>query len=796
MASSPSHSLLVDLQATQSIAHGERGIARYAASQTKALMAMPGAVDAVFLNPALPFPSHLDPAIKNSPLLQWNTARLFRRMARPTSAYYITSPLEISPPYAECIISPHNVGSSAPLAVTLYDLIPIEMPERYLANRAFARQYRERMLLFRIADLVLAISEHSRQVAIKLLGIDPHRIFNIGGGADAFFSETPGDPEGARRTLERLGIDRPYMISVLGQDPRKNLEGLVQAFAALPRPVRSAHQLVIVGRYDEHAMGLNRAHVASCGLTDRDVVFTRRITDDELRWLYRQARLLVFPSFAEGYGLPVAEAIACGCPAIASNVSALPEILEWEPATFDPGSTSSMAGKMEEALKDGAFRSELSEVARRQAPMHTWENVARRTMEALDRLRPRIRRTGPRKPRVALVGPVPPQHSGVADYNARVVKEMAACVHLDVFTNEALRAEREPWRHNARILDQVSFGTVINPRSYDAIIYTIGNSHHYVDAYDLLMQYPGIVWLHDARLYGLYLNYALTRHKTRAGAFMRDKLKFMYGSSLPLPKDKELATVAWYQKNDGVALTAEIAANAEMLIVHSEHALRLVERDVRGRDLPPSLVVPLAIPELPDVDVPSRNQDGALIASFGIVHPVKEPETLLGALALMNGTRLALVGPIEDDYRKELEGLALRLGVADRVTITGRLDYTDYVRWLRQADCAVQLRRVAHGESSATVNDCIAAGVPVLTNSPTYLTMAVDFIQPLPRNVTAAEVAAQVKAILSDARRLGELRAAGKAYAAEYTFAQVVGRILNTVGQHLQLDLDLAALPR
>jgi glycosyltransferase involved in cell wall biosynthesis len=259
----------------------------------------------------------------------------------------------------------------------------------------------------------------------------------------------------------------------------------------------------------------------------------------------------------------------------------------------------------------------------------------------------------------------------------------------------------------------------------------------------------------------------------------------MYPGELSAATDDDLLDVEWYQRMDAFALTAELTACSEMVIAHSDHALEILKRDLRGGTLPPHIVVPLAVPRLPHPARPRATGERPLLASFGIVHPVKSPELLIEAVALMRNecpVDLALVGPLEDDYRDQLQSVARDAGVADRVQITGRLPYNEYVAWLHRAYCAVQLRRIAHGESSASIGDCIAAGVPVLTNSPTYLDMGGGFVRDLPRDVGAEQIAREVTALIKDPRQHEALRAAGKAYAEKCTIPRVVDGIFDAAG--------------
>ena len=144
------------------------------------------------------------------------------------------------------------------------------------------------------------------------------------------------------------------------------------------------------------------------GLRDGELVVTDFVDDDVLRALYQQARLFVLPSFYEGFGLPVLEAAQCGCPAVASNASAVPEVLQWSPASFSPSDLDEMASVVERGLADEEFRLELRRVGEATAARHTWERVADRTITACARLDAAGTRRGVPKPRVGLVGSFSP----------------------------------------------------------------------------------------------------------------------------------------------------------------------------------------------------------------------------------------------------------------------------------------------------------------------------------------------------------------------------------------------------
>ncbi len=149
--------------------------------------------------------------------------------------------------------------------------------------------------------------------------------------------------------------------------------------------------------------------------------------------LYQAARLFVFPSLYEGFGLPLAEAIACGAPALAARTSSLVELVDDEAALFEPTDPRSIRDAIENALEDEELLRRLSEKQLHQR--HTWAEVARRTASAYDELRGGTRRRVGRSRRVALVSPLPPQASGIAEYSGRLVKHLVRFCPIDAFVD-------------------------------------------------------------------------------------------------------------------------------------------------------------------------------------------------------------------------------------------------------------------------------------------------------------------------------------------------------------------------
>ena len=266
-------------------------------------------------------------------------------------------------------------------AVILHDLIPLCDIEKYLSWDKARNWYFDRIAQVEAADLLLANSNSSRDEGLRFLDFGDDSIATVSAAVEAAIFHTDGPP--ATELLESLGIDRPFVMHTSAIEPRKNFEGLVRAFAQLPADLRQRHQLVLVGGGSPEAREDLRALAAGLGLAEADVVIPGFIPDTELAQLYRSARLFVFPSFHEGFGLPALEAMACGCPTIGSGVTGIPEVIGTDAYCFNPHDSSAIAAMMANLLADHKAWRAARRHALRQAGKFSWSKVADRTVAAI-----------------------------------------------------------------------------------------------------------------------------------------------------------------------------------------------------------------------------------------------------------------------------------------------------------------------------------------------------------------------------------------------------------------------------
>lgn len=279
-----------------------------------------------------------------------------------------------------------RLHSTVPVSIILYDLIPLSDPETYIGWAPLKRWYMGKIDSLRRADLLLAISESAANEAIQLIDVEPARVKNILAAADPSFSSAHLTTEQASVVAKKFGINREYLMHSSAFDARKNFQGLIRAFAALPPAVRSDFQLVLVCKLKDAGRNELSALGKSVGLSPDDLVLTGFVSDEDLVALYSGCHLFIFPSFHEGFGLPVLEAMCCGVPAIGSNATSIPEVIGREDALFDPTSTASMTSLIEKALTDKSFYQSLKEHATIQSGKFSWDESAARAIAAMEAL--------------------------------------------------------------------------------------------------------------------------------------------------------------------------------------------------------------------------------------------------------------------------------------------------------------------------------------------------------------------------------------------------------------------------
>lgn len=259
----------------------------------------------------------------------------------------------------------------AQLTATVHDLTALTLPEFHTAGNVRADASFSSNVLKRAAGLI-AVSEHTRKDAIRLLGIDPDRIETIHPGIDErFFHAAPP-----------LKPGRSYVLYVGAIEPRKNIDRLLDAWENLKPSLREDYDLVVAGPPGWSAAA-TLARLQS-GLPG--VRFRGYVPEAELPSLTAGAAVFAYPSLYEGFGFPVAQAMAAGVPVVTSNVSSLPEVAGQGALLVDPRSTAEIAAALTVLLESPALRARIGAAGREEARRFRWDRCARASIAFFERV--------------------------------------------------------------------------------------------------------------------------------------------------------------------------------------------------------------------------------------------------------------------------------------------------------------------------------------------------------------------------------------------------------------------------
>lgn len=258
-----------------------------------------------------------------------------------------------------------------PTVYSIYDLSLRRFRETHPRERVWYFEYFiKRRLPY--ATHILTISEFIRKEIIEEFNIPPKKVSSVPLAPDPVFGQRTEDE--VSTVKKRLGLPQSYLLFVSSLEPRKNIGILVKAMQALTTDI----PIVMVGW---HGWGEKKwlESVRVSGLKNR-VYMTGHVTDSELVAIYNGASALVYPSIYEGFGLPILEAMACGCPVICSRVASMPEAAGDAALLIDPYNRDELADAIETLLSSPGVREKYIRLGRERVKNFTWEKTARKTL--------------------------------------------------------------------------------------------------------------------------------------------------------------------------------------------------------------------------------------------------------------------------------------------------------------------------------------------------------------------------------------------------------------------------------
>ncbi len=296
--------------------------------------------------------------------------------------YFSRGPQKVLPPL-DVFHSPSPddiVVGKTKQVVTIHDLIHRTFPE---AHTPETRETVERQIRSAVSQAarIICCSQSTVDDLARFYDVDAQKIRLIYQGVDKeiFHPLTGEGLEQARRRIRLKGVQEPFILFVGTLEPRKNLKNLLQAFAIVKDKPGFEGKLVVIGmrgwKMDQFEEDLRKTGVRE------HCVFPGYLTDEELAGFYNAADFFVFPSFYEGFGFPIVEAMSCGSAVITSNVASCAEIAEDAALTVDPVDPEAIAQAMRRLLQDAGLKQDLRQKALTRARMFSFKNTAEETLE-------------------------------------------------------------------------------------------------------------------------------------------------------------------------------------------------------------------------------------------------------------------------------------------------------------------------------------------------------------------------------------------------------------------------------
>lgn len=730
----------------------KRGIGRYslhfmqalAATERCSLSSLGGSPDVEGVpNVRLPFQQPLEDPF-NKLLIKTSV------LAADLDVYHILSPMEAPADAVTYDWRADPLPSGVKVVSTLFDVIPLLYQERYLADEATRAWYMEGVETYKHSDLVFAISENARHDAIRLLKVPPDKIVALPPcGADLV----------RYRDVVRPLRNKPYFLSVLGMDERKNVKGLLQAVRMLPLAIRKQYDFLIVCYMTSDERLTLQSDLYKLGIGE--CVYLLGYVDDEaLASYYAYARALVFPSFYEGLGLPIIEAMSFGCPVIASNTSSLPELVQDSGLLFDPSDSGEMKAAIEQLSADNNVHADLRQRAQARALEFSWDAVARVALEEYDKLGSAARDR--ERTKVAIVGPWPPTQSGVADYSAELERHLRP--HVDVL--------------------RVDDTTTRRLEEADVVFYEVGNSEYHDFVWPLLDSRPGIVEFHDIYLHGYwYHNSVVSRRDPQR---YLAEMTYSHGDAGRRYAEQVLSGIV-SPANDRFMVNRRAVDSATQIIVHNAWGLGALGKQGYGISVPVH-VIPLACES--EVLHKGTASDGVrgqrVVGVFGHIATTKSPFTILRALSVIRehgrkDVQVVFVGAMDPSLEAQFWETVKKLNLETVVTVTGYVAESAFETMFAQVDVVVNLRNVYLGESSASLMRAIAHAKPtIVTNVGAFGEIPDYAVRKVPADVDATVLGEHIVSLLDGPGRIA-LEEGTQRYAQEVSWDKIVRHYLTVI---------------
>lgn len=626
--------------------------------------------------------------------------------------FYITSPFDGSN-----VLYEKKWFDGVRVIATVYDIIPYIFKDKYLADRISYKWYMSCVDMLRWMDKLLVISNSVKEDLINYLNFSSDKIDVIYGAVNEKYRIIDISKNEKEKLFHKYGITSNYIMCTGGDDERKNIQGLIVAYSAMPRELIDKYQLVIVCKLSPEAVSLYTNIIKDNNVVNR-VILTNFVTDEELIQLYNLAYLMAFPSKYEGFGLPIVESWACGTPVLTSNNSSLGEIAGDAAILVDPFDIKDITRGLVTALTEVDL-SKLMEKAKNRLVQFQWPVVAENVIKAFSKISICEKVESESRKKIAFFTPLPPIQSGISDYSVDIIKELSNYFDIDVYIDTGYKPTCK-LSNNVNIYIHKEFKKKSN--EYFDIIYQMGNSeyHEYMEYY--IKKYKGTLVLHDYNLHSLVRYLTLFKRANNIKLYRQYLLEDFDIKIVDEYIDKLTRGEIPIQIHQ-MEVNGYVVNYSNKIIVHSNEAReKLLTRNI-GRNVR-TIRLYAKIEPLSD-SIKTREKynilkDEIIISSFGHIHESKRIIPALKAFSILckeySNIKYYFVGKLDPCLENEFHELVRNNNLENRIFVTGYTELDEFIEYIKMSDICVNLRYPYNGETSGSLMRILAQGKCVLVN--------------------------------------------------------------------------------
>ena len=606
----------------------------------------------------------------------------------------------------------------------LFDVIPHLFKDRYLADKNLKKNYYSTIEHYKYADKILTDSQSAKDDLLKIVNIDEDIIDVVHSGPSYKIDNFVFDNNDYFEIKKKLNISDKYILTILGDDYRKNIDGLIKGYYNLPVSIIEGYQLVIVTDIGENTKDYYYSLIDDDKFIKEDrIVFTGYLSDRDLITLNKHANLFVFVSKYEGFGLPVLDSWQLGLPVVTSNNSSLQEIAKDAAILVDPNSTESISKGIMEALVEEK-NEELRKLGLLKKENFSWEKNAKLTIDAFNELRQNnhhiISKVNEnQKEKIAFFTPLPPFQSGISDYSEDIINEISKYFDIDVFVDDGF-----PLEHNIFDVDNVNVYNYksFNSKNYFKTIYQMGNSTFHSYMFDIIRnnRENNIVVIHDINLLdALYVSFGVD-------VFNKEFLDYFNEDFPDYQLNGEKVQELFLNKSDFFIenpINSFISNYASQIIVHSEYCKEKLLKTNIDRNV---FVVNSYARINSNVNKSESrkklgiNNEDIIIAAFGHIHKSKRIIPVVNAFKEIaktnNNIKLYLVGKPADDLVDFFDDFITDNNLEGRLIITGFISLDEFNDYIDATDICVNLRYPYNGETSGSLMRILSKGKVAIVN--------------------------------------------------------------------------------